>query len=250
MLDASATEVAIAAHRRRVPFGSATGSRKEWTDGALLNNEFGKQRRHVPLRDLFGRAGAAVTALTPCVMMSPLTVAQYLKPGQLMFDLVVMDEASQIRPEDSIGALLRGRQTIIVGDPKQLPPTNFFDRALDDHEKRRRRTLHCLRGTGSSRSSVLDLAARSFQPARRLRWHYRSQHESLIAFSNREFYDDDLIVFPAAKPPDATLGIEIVAVNGIWRNRTNAEEARAIAAAVFSFMRHYPGLSLGVVAMN
>ena len=152
MLDASATEVAIAAHRRRVPFGSATGSRKEWTDGALLNNEFGKQRRHVPLRDLFGRAGAAVTALTPCVMMSPLTVAQYLKPGQLMFDLVVMDEASQIRPEDSIGALLRGRQTIIVGDPKQLPPTNFFDRALDDHEEEEEEALHCLRGTGSSRS--------------------------------------------------------------------------------------------------
>jgi very-short-patch-repair endonuclease len=247
----AAIEVAAAALRRRVPSGHSYGSKKEWTDGALLQNEFGKQRRYVPLRDLLSRAGGAVTALTPCVMMSPLTVAQYLQPGHLIFDLVVMDEASQIKPEDAIGALLRGRQTIIVGDPKQLPPTNFFDRALDDDaEEEESDDAGLQTGDKVVAESVLDLAVRSFQPARRLRWHYRSQHESLIAFSNREFYDDDLIVFPACSPPSATLGIEMVQIDGTWRARTNLEEARALSQAVLSFMRHYPKLSLGVVAMN
>ena len=250
-LRTAAELVAAAAHRRVVPGGSAYGSRKQWTDGSLLQNEFGKQRRHIPLRDLMGRAGAAITALAPCVMMSPLTVAQYLPPGKLEFDFVVMDEASQIKPEDAIGALLRGRQTIIVGDSKQLPPTNFFDRALDDDAEEDEEDGGPVSAADKVMAeSVLDLAARSFQPARRLRWHYRSQHESLIAFSNREFYDDDLIVFPASQPPSATLGIELVQVDGIWRNRTNVEEAQALARAVTAFMRDYPSLSHGVVAMN
>jgi very-short-patch-repair endonuclease len=184
-------------------------------------------------------------------MMSPLTVAQYLKPGHLTFDLVVMDEASQIKPEDAIGALLRGNQTIIVGDPKQLPPTNFFDRALDDEGGEDDDDDPLLHADDKIvAESVLDLAARSFQPARRLRWHYRSRHERLIAFSNREFYDDDLIVFPASSPMDATLGIEVVQMGGVWRNRTNAEEAQAVAKTIVDFVSRYPELSYGVVSMN
>ena len=183
------------------------------TDGALLQNEFAKQRRHVPVRDLLGRAGDAVLALTPCLMMSPLTVAQYLRPGRIAFDLVVMDEASQIKPEDALGALLRGRQTVIVGDPKQLPPTNFFDRALDDVEDSEGDDNQ-LSGDDVVVAESVDLAIRAFRPARRLRWHYRSQHESLIAFSNRVFYDDDLVIFPSAHAPSETLGIEFVQVQG------------------------------------
>ncbi len=240
---------------RNVPTGSSAGSRKEWTGNALLQNEFSKQRRHVPVRDLLYRAGDAVLTLTPCLMMSPLTVAQYLKPGGVKFDLVVMDEASQIKPEDAIGAMLRGQQAVVVGDPKQLPPSNFFDRALGDdgEDEESGGNDEAPRLSVADRvaaESVLDLAARAFRPARRLRWHYRSQHESLIAFSNREFYGNNLVVFPSAHSPSDTLGIELVRVGGIWRDRVNQEEAKAAAAAAAAFMRNHPKLSLGIVAMN
>ena len=250
-LDARAVVSAVL--QRSVPRGSSLGSKREWTDGALLRNEFTKQKRYVRTRELMGRASDAVLALTPCLMMSPLTVAQYLKPGKVAFDLVVMDEASQIKPEDALGAMLRGRQAIIVGDPKQLPPTNFFDRALEEAEEEEPDDEDPARLSADDRiaaESVLDLAMRAFQPARRLRWHYRSQHQSLIAYSNQAFYDNDLVVFPAATAASETLGVELVRVDGRWRDRVNAEEGKAVASAVAEFAHRHPGLSLGVVAMN
>ncbi|MBL6081945.1 DUF4011 domain-containing protein [Belnapia sp. T18] len=240
---------------RQVPHGLASGSKSTWTDNCLLQNEYSKQKRHIAVRDLLNRAGGAVTTLTPCLMMSPLTVAQYLKPGGLTFDLIVMDEASQIKPEDAIGAMLRGKQVVVVGDPKQLPPTNFFDRAIGEGDEEEEGAA---REDGPRLSqedrivaeSVLDLALRAFRPARRLRWHYRSQHESLIAFSNRAFYDNNLVVFPSAQAPSETLGIEMVRVNGSWQERINEAEAKAVAASAADFMRRHPDLSLGIVAMN
>ncbi|WP_160123121.1 DUF4011 domain-containing protein [Rhodovarius lipocyclicus] len=242
--------VAAACLQRPIPKGSAEGSRRQWTGEPLLQNEMGKKQRFIPVRELMARAADAVLARAPCLMMSPLTVAQYLKPGQLHFDLVVMDEASQIKPEDAVGALLRASQCVIVGDSKQLPPTNFFDRSLTDEEDEEEEAATLSAEDRVAAESILDLASRTFRPGRRLRWHYRSQHESLIAFSNREFYDGNLVVFPAAQPPSATLGIELVQVNGHWRNKVNVEEAQAIARAALDFMRANPGLSHGIVAMN
>jgi len=249
---ADAKRVQQALLRRPVPRGSSEGPKRYWTDRALLDHEFAKQRRHIPLRELLDRAGSAVTALTACLMLSPLTVAQYLKPGRLTFDLVIMDEASQIRPEDAIGALLRARQAVIVGDPKQLPPTTFFDRALSEEDDvadvQDEPTLAPEDRVAAV--SVLDLALAAFRPARRLRWHYRSHHESLIAFSNRHFYDDDLMLFPAAEPPSETLGVSLVRVHGTWNERCNAGQAQAVADAAAEMMRRFPDLSLGIVAMN
>lgn len=251
-LDAKLVQNAVLG--RQVPYGMASGSKANWTENCLLQNEFTKQKRHIPVRDLLNRAGAAVTTLTPCLMMSPLTVAQYLKPGALTFDVVVIDEASQIKPEDAIGAMLRGRQAVIVGDPKQLPPTNFFDRALGEGDEDESTIEEG--GTFLSKDdlivaeSVLDLALRAFHSPRRLRWHYRSQHESLIAYSNRAFYDNNLVVFPSAHVTSETLGIEMVRVNGGWRERINEEEAKAVALAAADFMRRHPNLSLGIVTMN
>src|ERR1041385_9343352 len=134
--------------------------------------------------------------------MSPLTVAQYLKPGWT-FDLVIMDEASQIKPEDAMGALLRGRRAAVVGDPRQLPPTNFFDRSLDDGQDSETEEEDEILSSEDrvSAESILDVASQAFRPIRRLRWHYRSRHRDLIEFSNREFYGDNpLVVFPAAEP--------------------------------------------------
>ncbi|RVT99477.1 DUF4011 domain-containing protein [Rhodovarius crocodyli] len=246
----AAGAVTAECQKRPIPKGSAEGSRRQWRGEPLLQNEMGKKQRFIPVRELMARAADAVLARAPCLMMSPLTVAQYLKPDGLRFDLVVMDEASQIKPEDSVGALLRGAQCVIVGDSKQLPPTNFFDRSLLDDEEDEEDEAALSAEDKVEAESILDLASRAFRPGRRLRWHYRSQHESLIAFSNQEFYDGNLVVFPAARAPSATLGIELVQVNGHWRSKVNVEEAQAIAKASVEFMKANPGLSHGIVAMN
>lgn len=163
-------------------------------------------------------------------MMGPLSVAQYLPPGGLAFDLVVMDEASQLKPEDSVGAIARGGQIVIVGDPKQLPPTSFFQRVTLDAEESSDDLGPTLVEEGES---ILDVASTLYQPVRCLRWHYRSRHHSLIAFSNREFYQDDLVVFPSAYHEDARLGVKYhTVVRGVFENRRNAVEAATVVEAV------------------
>ena len=114
------------------PFvGSIFGPRKTWTEGAKLNNEFGKQTGFRPVRELLGLAGKSIQEMKPCFLMSPLSLAKFAPPNSLSFDLIVIDEASQMRPEDALGGLLRAGQVVVVGDPKQLPPTDFFQRATN-----------------------------------------------------------------------------------------------------------------------
>jgi superfamily I DNA and/or RNA helicase len=138
-------------------------------------------------------------------MMGPLSVAQYLAPGELRFDLIVMDEASQLKPEDAVGAIARGSQIVVVGDPKQLPPTNFFQRVTLDADEDGDEASRTVVEEGES---ILDVASTLYQPVRRLRWHYRSRHQSLIAFSNHEFYQGDLVIFPSAYREDSHLGVK------------------------------------------
>ena len=138
---------------RYVPPGNPSGKVSEKTEMSLLIHETAKQKKHIPIRQLLRRSANALVALKPCFMMGPLSVAQYLAPGQLKFDFVVMDEASQLKPEDAIGALARGGQVVIVGDPKQLPPTNFFDRVsldTDDEVSDETRTAGVLRAVGAA----------------------------------------------------------------------------------------------------
>jgi very-short-patch-repair endonuclease len=181
-------------------------------------------------------------------MMGPLSVAQYLAPGQLKFDLVVMDEASQLKPEDAIGALARGGQVVIVGDPKQLPPTSFFQRVSIDAEDD---SADDSRTAVEEGESILDVASTLFQPVRRLRWHYRSRHHSLIAFSNHEFYQRDLIIFPSAYHDDPSLGVRHQFVpDGVFENSRNPREAAVVVEAVLEHMRHHATESLGVVTLN
>ena len=165
------------------PVGSNAGPRKTWTEMALLNNEFSKQKRFTPVRGLLARGGRAIQDLKPCFMMSPLSLAKFL-PRTMTFDLLVIDEASQMKPEDALGGMLRAKQIVVVGDPKQLPPTDFFNRSSetspadtdDDFED-------------VDDESILEGCQKAFREVRRLKWHYRSKCESLIAFSNLEFYD-------------------------------------------------------------
>ncbi len=240
--------VASLADKRGLFYGNQSGPVKTWTELALIVHETNKQKRHIPIRQLMSRAPNALLSLKPCFMMGPLSVAQYLEPGRMKFDLVVMDEASQLKPEDAIGALARGGQVVIVGDPKQLPPTNFFQRVSldpdDDSDADERTAVE-------EGESILDVASTLFQPVRRLRWHYRSRHHSLIAFSNEEFYQRDLIIFPSAYHDDTSLGVKHHFVaDGIFENSRNPREAAVVVEGVMEHMRQCPHESLGVVTLN
>ncbi|MEO1237169.1 MAG: DUF4011 domain-containing protein, partial [Planctomycetota bacterium] len=231
-----------AAHHAKMPRGRMAAGQM----GVLLG-EFNRKRGHLPIRQLLSRAGLAVQGIKPVFMMSPMSVAQYLAPGELSFDLVLMDEASQVRPVDALGAITRGSQVVVVGDDKQLPPTSFFDSLsrADDDEEHDDDTV----ATGDL-ESILSLCKSRAMPGTMLRWHYRSRHPSLIAVSNREFYGNDLFTIPSPDRFTDDLGLEFVHITeGHYDrsgSRTHDAEARAVAEAVMDHARTRPRLTLGV----
>lgn len=251
-----ARQEVLAAHTSGMPRGNAGVG-----EIGQLAHQWNLQRGHLPLRKLIARTGRAMLAIKPVWMMSPMSLAQYVPQGTLTFDLVVMDEASQITPVDALGAIMRASQLVVVGDEKQLPPTSFFDRmanadGAEDDADEPTDELTVNQGI-SDIESVLGLCAARGMPARMLRWHYRSKHESLIAISNLEFYRH-LYIVPAASSDD--VGLRFWPVNGTYdrgRTRTNAAEAKAVAEAVMAHARRfgrsapYPnGMSLGVAAFS
>ncbi len=229
----------------QIPAGTSGARVDDRTELELLKHLMSLQRPRTPIRQILRRAGRAVQALKPCFMMGPLAVAQYLEPGSVQFDLVVMDEASQLKPEEAIGAVARGEQLIVVGDQKQLPPTSFFDRmmSVDDEDDSQA-------SVATSSESILDICLSAF-PARTLKWHYRSKHESLIAYSNHNFYDGKLIVFPSPYPQTKRLGVRFHYVrDGAYQNRQNVPEARRVVDAIVEHMQTRGDESLGVVTLN
>jgi transcription elongation GreA/GreB family factor len=210
----------------------------------LLNHLMPQQRPRMPVRKMLTRAGRAVPALKPCFMMGPQAVAQYLTPGAITFDLVIMDEASQLKPEEAIGAIARGAQLVVVGDPKQLPPTSFFSRMNATPDEAEQYTT-------TDAESILDLCSSHFHPPRALRWHYRSQHHSLIAFSNRNFYRGNLIIFPSPYHQNSRLGIHATYLaDAVYDNQTNVREAQRVVDAVVEHIGTRSEESLGVVTLN
>jgi very-short-patch-repair endonuclease len=232
--------------RSPITSGRNWGPRREWTDLHLIRYQLTLQRRHIPVRDLLLKAGAAIQQMKPCWMMSPTSLAQFVRPGGADFDLVVIDEASQMRPEEALGAVGRSNQLVVVGDPQQLPPTSFFERIEFPDEDEMQAEDY------TDTESILDLALAVFHPARELRWHYRSRHEGLIAFSNEHFYDGTLVVFPSPLAQHRDYGVEYRAVEGIYTPRAgiNLPEAQAVAEAAVQFMATYPNRSLGLVTIN
>ena len=232
---------------KKVHIGVNVGRAGDLTEMSLITREINKQRKHIPIRQLLKRAGVSIQALKPCFMMGPLSVAQYLEQGHLSFDLVVMDEASQLRPEDALGAVARGAQLVVVGDPKQLPPTNFFDRLMDGDDEEDEDSQSVTDGV----ESILGICEHLYRPVRTLRWHYRSQHESLIAFSNHQFYGGRLVVFPSPYKRNRRLGVVYRYVkDGIYQDRKNLPEANRLVDAVIDHMVANPSESLGVVTLN
>lgn len=220
----------------------------------ILRRELQKRKRIKPLRKLFAEIPHVLQALKPCLLMSPISVSTYLKPDVFHFDLVVFDEASQLPTAEAVPSILRASQVVVAGDPKQLPPTSFFEALLVPEEEENDDD------DGASGQipleSLLDdcvAVVPVFQESH-LRWHYRSRDERLIKFSNHFFYDNKLITFPAANPTAAGQGVRFLHVpDGVYdrgRSRTNRVEAGAVAKLALGHFDSYPERSLGIVALN
>lgn len=212
---------------------------------AILLREGEKKRKQKSIRSLLAETGELVQRIKPCFLMSPLSVSTFLAPDSVHFDVVVFDEASQIFPQDAIGAIYRAKQLIVVGDSKQMPPSNFFNasvEAADDEEET---------GDVTDFESILDLCSTSMQQLR-LRWHYRSRCEQLITFSNRNFYDSDLVTFPSSKMDMPGIGVDYYHVDGIFdrKSHTNRKEAEFIVDLIYQNIEEHPNRSLGVVAFS
>ncbi|WP_136524125.1 DUF3320 domain-containing protein [Geomonas ferrireducens] len=240
LLSRKEIQVRIAA---KVPKGQASNPNSEM---GLLRHQMQRKVGHLPVRALIQKIPNLLPRLKPCLLMSPISVAQYLDPSHPSFDIVVFDEASQIPVWDAVGAIARGKEAVIVGDPKQLPPTNFFSRAdggdgadaddnlVDDLE------------------SILDDCIAAQLPERHLNWHYRSRHESLIAFSNYHYYGNRLLTFPS---PHQELGVSYRNVVGEYdkgKSRTNRAEANAVVAEVLRRLLdpHLSTFSIGIVTFS
>jgi len=219
---------------------------------AILQKELGKRRNIMPLRRLFRQIPNLLMKLKPCLMMSPLSVSYFLETEAYHFDLVIFDEASQIFPEDAIGAIFRGSQVIIAGDSKQLPPTNFFasttSNADGEYDRRDEDDF-----SEVVSDSILEESA-AFLPNRTLLWHYRSQHEGLIAFSNREIYDNSLITFPNRSKNVPDMGVEyIYLADGCYDRggkKCNIRETQECVRLVQAHIEKYPDRSLGIIAFS
>lgn len=243
---ATASFEVVKAHHAAVPAkdGGSVGPL------GVLRAEIARKRGHMPIRRLMEKAAPAVQALKPVFMMSPLSVAQFLTPGLFDFDLLVMDEASQIQPVDALGAVARAKQVVVVGDPKQLPPTAFFSKMTgggsDDDDDAGTRVADI--------ESILGLFTARGLPMRMLRWHYRSKHQSLIAVSNRQFYENKLFIVPSPFTAEAGMGLRFHRIpQGVFDaggTRTNVIEAKIVAQAIVAHAREHAELSLGVAAFS
>jgi very-short-patch-repair endonuclease len=227
----------LIANRSPDPFGNDSPA-----EFSILAREFQKKQRHKPVRQLFLEMGNRVLDLSPCMMMSPLSVAQFLPSNFKGFDLVVFDEASQMTTWDSVGAIARGENVIVVGDPKQMPPTSFFSGAVSDDNP-----------DEEDLESILDQALAARLPHLRLQGHYRSRHETLIAFSNSKYYENALITYPSCDTKESAVSLH--RVQGVYskgKGRNNPIEAKAVVDEITRRLLD-PVLqekSIGVVTLN
>jgi hypothetical protein len=228
---------------------NATPIPEDSPEVSLLLREANKKTKHLPLRRIFDEMPGLIARLKPCLLMSPLSVSQFLPadPDRLQFDVVVFDEASQLLPEDAIAAIYRAKQVVVTGDNQQLPPTTFFQQlaGADDPGAEDDEPLF---------ESVLDASLAAGLPRRTLRWHYRSRHEGLIAFANETYYDGKLITFPGPRRGEAGRSVRFHHVpDGVYDRggrRDNPREAAVVVTHVLEHFRTTPDKTLGVIALS
>lgn len=217
---------------------------------AAQNSEVGILQRNIrnggrgtSIRSLFDKIPGLLPRICPCMLMSPISVAQYLDMNRPLFDLVIFDEASQMPTCEAVGAIARGSNIIVVGDPKQMPPTDFFSTNTYDDSNADKEDLE----------SILDDCLALSMPSKYLLWHYRSKHESLIAFSNVKYYENKLLTFPS--PDDLATKVIYRNINGVYdrgQSRQNRAEAEAIIEEIERLLsdNKNPRQSIGVVTFN
>lgn len=218
-------------------------NRADLADEITCFKKFIKSRgRKVAIRQCFSKLPRLLPEMYPCMLMSPMSVAQYLAPDTYKFDLIIFDEASQLPTSEAVGAIGRGSQVIVVGDPRQMPPTDFFNAKQAD-----------VPDEIADLESVLDDCMTLGMPVKTLSWHYRSRHESLISFSNHMYYEDKLYTFPS--PDDQTSRVSFHYVDGIYdRGGTgcNKEESAQVAQYLKDFLNNKDNkdTSIGIVTFN
>lgn len=237
-----AQEYLVNSIHENLPSPSAAG------EMSILRREMAKKRRILPVRRLLEKTGVIIQAIKPVFMMSPMSVATFLPPSKVAFDLVIFDEASQVTIPDAIGSILRAKQVIVVGDSKQMPPTSFFSKSIEVKDEDLDDDLT------AEIESILDLFSAQGVDQSMLKWHYRSKHESLIFRSNQEFYDGKLFVFPSSGTLESAKGLRFIHTEGTFYDRsvsrTNKGEAKIVADHVKKHIETNPDLSLGVVAFS
>ncbi|WP_236576441.1 DUF3320 domain-containing protein [Streptomyces sp. HF10] len=239
LIEAAGRAVIEACNKRR-PRSHVAGA------GAVIKKEAEKKTRHMPVRELLNRTREVTQTIKPCFMMSPLTVSQFL-PADFHFDVVIFDEASQVRPSDAINCIYRGRSLVVAGDDKQLPPTSFFDTAVEDDSD------EYAEDAPDSFESLLHACKAGAMRELPLRWHYRSRHENLITFSNREFYANSMVTFPGALEAGNDVGVAYFRTDGVYDKggrRDNQREAEYVTQRVIHHFDTRPGRTLGVVALS
>ncbi len=209
----------IAQLSARVPDISASAA--DSSEIGILLKAIKSKGRMTPIRKLFDNIPNLLRRICPCMLMSPISVAQYIDPSFPKFDLVIFDEASQLPTCEAVGAIARGENVVVVGDPNQLPPTSFFTAEHTDEENADIDDLE----------SVLDDCLALAMPQKKLMWHYRSRHESLIAYSNAKYYENSLLTFPS--PDDIVSRVKWIHVDGYY-DKGSSKQNKAEAAAIVS----------------
>ncbi len=239
LIPAATSEIIRAVNARR-PASVDVG------EPAMIRREGMKKARHMAVRELIRATRNTTLAVKPCLMMSPLAVSQYL-PSDMVFDVVIFDEASQVTPGDAVNCIYRGKALIAAGDDRQLPPTSFFDRVTGDDGEEPDTDV-------TDFQSILELAKAcgAFRNLG-LRWHYRSRHEALIAFSNHAFYEGKLVTYPSSLSDGPDVGLERFHIPGVYRRGTTRDNPLEATAVVERVLHHYttrPDSTLGVVTFS
>ena len=208
---------------KRITQGISRGPTKKLTELGLIERIIGQKKPRISLRKFIKQSSEALSELKPCFMMSPLTLAELVRSQEDLFDLLIIDEASQMRMQDAIGGLARSSQCVIVGDPQQLAPSDFF--AVTEQEDTEEDLVE---------ESILDLALTRFKPMRMLRWHYRSRNEKLINFSNHHFYENQLIIPPS---PSINKAIHHNFAKALYKGKINNQEKDALVGGLLDFMK-------------
>ncbi len=237
-------------HLSKIPQGGRGGM-------GIIRDEIAKTRRHLPIRRLMNETSEIIQRIKPIFLMSPISVAQFLPPGKIKFDILVMDEASQVKPEEALGSIARAKQIVIVGDKKQLPPTSFFDRIADDSDVLGDEEEETITRVAEM-ESVLSLCEARGINQRMLEWHYRSRDPSLITVSNREFYENRLIFPPCPTQTDDNFGMKLTKVPGVYssakkgggRAGTNKIEAEAVVNRLKDLANKRADFSVGIVTFS